>query len=307
MLMHEIISVKKQGLWRRPVVLNFFLGGTAAGFYLLLVMFGQSLKDESWIAGGHIVRLIPAALAAAGLLSVAVEAGRPFRGLYLFLNVKQSWMSREVVFAAFFIFLSLIEAMIGGMVLSLLAASAAVLFVISQAMILRRSSAVPAWNTATVTLLLLSSSLLNGFGLALLLQVSRVSVVGIDLLAYGLVCILLNLLVWVWIVYGTKNSATRQALKPLRSKQVLVVTGVLGWLAPFFGLVWLIFKTVTPASPLASGSHVIWAAIILFCGYYRLSRLIVGIDYLRPVRVPKPGENRKGDAENTDATFLQTP
>jgi DMSO reductase anchor subunit len=306
MVMHEIISEKKQDLWRRPVVFNFFLGGTAAGFYLLLLLFGQNLQDENWIGGGHFVRLIPPALVAAGLLSVAAEAGRPFRGLNLFLNVKHSWMSREVVFAAIFIFLSLVEAMVGGIVLSLLAGCAAVLFLISQAMILRCSSAVPAWNTATVTLLLISSALLNGFGLALLLQAANVSVVGIDLLAYGLGCILLNLLIWVWIVYGTKDGETRQALQPLRSKQVFAVAGVLGLVAPFFGLSWLlILKAVTPASPLASISHVIWAAIILFCGYYRLNRLISGIDYLRPVQVPKLGENRLVDAEKIDETFLQ--
>jgi DMSO reductase anchor subunit len=306
MVMHEIISGKKQDLWRRPAVFNFFLGGTAAGLYFLLVLFGQNFKDESWVLGEHIVRLIPPALVAAGLLSVAAEAGRPFRGLYLFLNVKHSWMSREVVFAAIFIFLSLIQAMIGGTLLSLLAACAAVLFLTSQAMILRRSSAVPAWNTANVALLLISSSLLNGFGLALLLQAPNVAGVGVDLLAYGLGCILLNMLIWAWVLYGAKDSETSQALQPLRSKQVFAVAGVLGLLAPFFGLIWLIFKTVTPASPLTSESHVIWAAVILFCGYYRLSQLISGIDYLRPVRIPKPGENRLVGVEKTDETFLQT-
>ena len=303
--MHEIISGKKQDLWRRPAVINFFLGGTAAGFYFLLVLFGQNLQDENWIGGGYFVSLIPPPRPA-GLLSVAAEAGRPFRGLYLFLNLKHSWMSREVLFAAIFIFLSLIQAMVGGMVLSLLAASAAVLFITSQAMILRRSSAVPAWNTASVTLLLISSSVLNGFGLALLLQAPNVAGIGIDLLAYGLGCILLNMLIWVWILYGTKDSETSQALQPLRSKQVFAVAGVLGLLAPLFGLSWLIFKAMTPAPTLAPKSLVIWAAVILFCGYYRLDRLISGIDYLRPVRVPQSGENRLGGAEKTDETFFQT-
>jgi DMSO reductase anchor subunit len=228
---------------------------------------------------------------------VAVEAGRPFRGRYLFFNVKHSWMSREVVFAAIFIFLSLLEAMIGGKLLSLLAASAALLFVISQAMILQCSSAVPAWNSATTPLLLISSALLNGFGLALLLQASNVNLFGIDVLVYGMGCILLNLLTWLWLVYGPRDTEKRQALKPLRSRQVLAVAGVLGWLAPFFGMAWLISKNVPPVSPMVSISYMIWAAVILFCGYYRLDRLVFGIDYLRPVWIPKPGESRLGQTQ----------
>ncbi|WP_373498645.1 DmsC/YnfH family molybdoenzyme membrane anchor subunit [Desulfococcus sp.] len=294
--MVEIISGKKQNHWRGPAVLNFFLGGTGIGFYILLVLFGPDSKAGS----GNVMDLLPAALTALGLAAVAVEAGRPFRGLYLFLNVKRSWMSREVVFATLFIVLSLMERKRGDTVLPMLTATAGVMFVISQAMILYRSSAVPAWRRPILPLMFITASLLNAFGLALLLAAADVCPVDEAVLVYGWVCIFLALVTWQKGLYVRTHIETPAAVPPIRSHRVRIADAGAGGVLPLLILAVLLFSGIPPKGAVASAAYALCGAFILTCGYYRLQRLITGIDYLVPVSIGTPGESRKHDA------FLQT-
>jgi len=291
--MYEIISRKKQTHWRWPAALNFFLGSMGAGLYIMLFFFGRHITWEEGIISAHFLKLISTVLVAAGLLSVATEAGRPLRGLYLFANIRHSWISREVMFAGIFILLSLSELITNSLALSFFAAFAAVLFVISQAMILYSSSAVPAWNRPIIPLFFISSAMLNGFGLFLLLCILNLVFVNTlyplktTMLVYGLICIGSTQAMWVWMTY---------AGRPVRPNLLLIGEIGIGALLPFVGLTGLIFQSNSPKGFMVSSVYAICSISILFCGYYRLWRLVLNSDYLRPVSVwsDKPDRCKAG-------------
>lgn len=295
--MVEIISGKKQNLWRGPAVLNFFFGGAGVGLYLLRAWFGPDLGPES---GLLLVDLLPAALTALGLAAVAVEAGRPCRGAYLFLNVKQSWMSREVIFAALFILLSLMERMAGGAALTLMTAGAGILFVVSQSMILYRSSAVAAWHRPLLPLMFVAASLLHGFGVLLLLTALGVFPVQSAALASGLVWIPLALAAWQGELHARSlpGQGTMNPREGAARKRIL--DAVLGGALPMLGVASGLFIAI-PGDGAASGIlYGLSAATILFWGGYRLKRLISGIDYPGAVYLEISDKTKKHDA------FLQT-
>lgn len=295
--MVEIISGKKQNLWRGPAVLNFFFGGAGVGLYLLRAWFAPDLKAEG---GLLLVDLLPAALTALGLGAVAMEAGRPFRGMYLCLNWKQSWMSREVVFAALFILFSIMERIMAGAVISLIAAASGALFVLSQSMILYRSSAVPAWHRPVLPLMFAAAALLHGFGMLLLLMASGVFPVHSTALASGLIWIPAALAAWQGGLYARSLPGQGTATPPGGSTRQRILDAVLGGALPMLGVAAGLFIGL-PGKGAASGIlYGLSAAAILFWGGYRLKRLISGIDYPEAVSLETPNKVEKHD------TFLQT-
>ena len=229
--MIEIISGKKQNLWRGPAILNFFSGGAGVGLYLLWIWFGPELKEEGAF---RFLDLFPAALMALGLGAVALEAGRPFRGVYLFLNAKQSWMSREVIFAALFILLSLME-WVTGAAFTLLTASAGILFVVSQAMILYRSTTVSAWHRPVLPLMFITASLLHGFGFHLLLMGLHILPGNTAVMIYGLICLPLAVATWhlgLFFRFHSKGKAT-----PIRSLRWRILDVGAGSVLPLLVLI----------------------------------------------------------------------
>ncbi len=89
----DLLPSRPQTFWGWPAVLNFFLGGLGAGFYVVTVLAegpdGRSavMTLASWLAPACVL---------AGFAAVAAEAGRPLRGPRVLLRVGTSWMSREL-------------------------------------------------------------------------------------------------------------------------------------------------------------------------------------------------------------------
>lgn len=167
--MIRIDSRKNRYRWKTPAAANFILGGMGAGLFIVrwLTSFGTS--GENLPVGADYFALISAVLVISGFAAVAMEAGRPMRSIYAFLNFSTAWMSREVVFGWMFVFSCTTYHFIRSGFLAPFAALCGVLFILSQAMVLYRSSAITSWHTHLLTALLFSADLCTGYGAALLL------------------------------------------------------------------------------------------------------------------------------------------
>ena len=173
-----------QHSWHGLAVANFFLGTTGIGLYLISTLHG-------WLSGQPTAALFDWArpidsllqldLAAAtpaqwagmlapllvvlGLLAVAAEAGRPFRGFNVLRNVTHSWMSRESAFAiTFFVLAGLDTKLVGSPVLQGIAALAGLGVALSQGMIMRKAKGVPAWSVPIMPVFFVVSGIFTGCG-----------------------------------------------------------------------------------------------------------------------------------------------
>lgn len=186
--MIRIASRKDRYHWKGAAAANFFLGGTGAGlfiFYWLASFWGAEQLQPA--PAPSLVILAVVLLVGAGFVAVALEAGRPLRGPFVFLNFSKAWMSREILFGSAFIILCVIYGLAQLAVFMHLAALSAGLLIFSQSMVLYRSVAIAAWNTLLLPLLLISMDLCLGYGAGLLLGLSAKPVI-----IYGLLAIVLQ-------------------------------------------------------------------------------------------------------------------
>lgn len=162
-----------QSSWHGLAVTNFFCGTTGVGLYALSTMMGwfdaplrpllnlndlqgsfASLLGDAFSGGftsAHLAGVFGPLLVSVGLLAVAAEAGRPFRGFNVLRNLHRSWMSRESGFALVFIVLALLDTLfIGHPVLAAVAALAGLGVVFSQGKILSQAKGIPAWRKSVV-------------------------------------------------------------------------------------------------------------------------------------------------------------
>jgi len=160
----DLLPASRQTVWRTPAVANFVLGGTGGGLYALLALLGLAEGAvPAWL------RALGPLLAVAGFTVVAAEAGRPLRALHALRNLRRSWMSRELAAGGLFALLAGLDLVAPSPLLLGLAALAGLSLVLCQGFILYRARGVPAWSVPQMPLLALTSGLLMGGGLLLLL------------------------------------------------------------------------------------------------------------------------------------------
>jgi DMSO reductase anchor subunit len=144
------------------------------------------------------MHVLAPALVLAGLLLVALEAGRPLRGLRVLTNLRRSWMSRELLAGLLFVLLALNHTVWPSDFLTVVATAAALMLLVSQGLILYCARGIPAWNQRWLPVLFLSSGLLTGAALLLgLVLLTRSGTAGRPLLggtALGLT--LVDLVSW---------------------------------------------------------------------------------------------------------------
>jgi phenylacetyl-CoA:acceptor oxidoreductase subunit 1 len=240
---------QRQHTWHGLAVANFYAGPTGAGLYLLATLAGWlqgpsaplidlaqplaslaglrpwDFNPQQW-AG-----LLGPALVAVGLLSVAAEAGRPFRGFNVFRNLGRSWMSRESAFAMVFMALAVLDTLFWqNRAVQALAAVAGMGVALAQGLILSRAKGVPAWNVPLMPLYFITSALAFGAGALLVL-------VGLhgDALrepgawaALGVVLALADLMVWQrYLATPPRTDTFRHAIVVLKlPAQRLAIEGL---------------------------------------------------------------------------------
>jgi len=212
-----------------------------------------------------------------GFLALTTEAGHPLRARYLLRYLRCSWMSRETLAGALFVLVAALDWLFPHPALWGLAAAAALGLVLSHGFIVYRVRGVTAWNVALVPFLFLSSGFSMGGGLVLLAALGG-SALGVGPVVVGLICVLLDLAVWLLFLHGARGPAFREATGSLRRPKSLLFTVGVGHLLPALSLLlllvlpragpWRAFAALAGLAIIAGGVGQ-KASIILTAGYLR--------------------------------------
>jgi phenylacetyl-CoA:acceptor oxidoreductase subunit 2 len=212
----------QQTSWDWRAAANFMLGGTGAG----LVVAAGFVQDET-----HYPVMLALLLVAAGLGAVWLEIGRKLRAAHVFFNPFTSWMTRESFAALLLFFFSFIGLFVDSKEALVAAALAALAFVYCQARILRAAKGIPAWRAPEVVPLVLTTSLAEGAGFALLFHPDSFA------LALFVVALIGRALAWSGYRPALKQTSSRAALEP--AGKALVQLGTIVPLALVLGGIFL--------------------------------------------------------------------
>jgi len=230
--------------WDARAALNFMLGGAGGG---LMIAAAMAYPDS------RAPVILSLALVAAGLGAVWLEIGKKLRAVNVFFNPFTSWMTRES-FAALLLFALGGAALWRPQLFLPAAAAAALAFVWCQGRILRASKGIPAWRAPQVGLLIVSTALAEGAGLALFFTTAPL------LLTWFALVAVLRAIAWSRYRAVTKNPALEapgKALVQLGTVAALVLALAGGWVpgsAQLAGLLaiatglWLKYALVTRAA-----------------------------------------------------------
>jgi DMSO reductase anchor subunit len=271
-----------QAVWGWPAVLNFALGGLGAGLYVMAALaatFGHSaaLRVAAWL--GPLLVL-------AGFVAVATEAGRPFRGARVLARVHTSWMSRELWLGAVFALCAAGTLAVDGRGPRVIAAATAVAFTLAQGQILRHARGVAAWAVAPMPVVFLTSALVSGSGLLLLLEAwtARPSD---QWLGMVLVTLIVHVSVWSVFLNWSREPAFVQGVRPLHA------SGGLDSLVGSYLLPSLVVALAVAVPPLGR-SLAAAAGLLMVAGQVAAkAALIRKAGQLRPITLPRERLQRR--------------
>jgi DMSO reductase anchor subunit len=270
-----------QTLWGWPAVANFVLGGLGAGLYVMAAVTGGFASSP---ALGHAAWLGPL-LVLAGFGAVAAEAGRPLRGARVLVRVRSSWMSRELWLGGAFALLAgggLLVEWRGGRVL---AAAAGVALALAQGQILRGARGIAAWAVPPMPAVFLSSALLSGAGLLLVLEAWTSRPLERSLGA-ALAVLLVHVGVWSVFLRWSREEAFVGGVRPLRERSPAIVVG--GALLP--GVLAALAIALPRLAPLLAG-----LAGALMVGGQALTKAVLVLEagQLRAISLPRERVQRR--------------
>ena len=278
----QLIKPKKLEVWKWPAVVNFTLGGTAAGFYLIYLLIASINSNVLIVSQFDKLKLLAPILMGLGFLALTLEAGRPLRGHYLLRNLNSSWMSRETLACTIFILVMVIEWFYHNPILQGIAVVAAVGLIISQGFIVYRARAVSAWNVPLMPLLFVTSSFTMGEGLILLLAAVGKLDLGIGSVLIGIICLMMNLIIWNLYLHFSHDTRFKEATEFLRRSNSLVITIGIGHLIPIILLLPLAFRVEIGIKM----QHIILLLVgltILTGGVTQKAGVILRANYLREI------------------------
>lgn len=270
----ELIPAEPQRLWGPPAVINFCLGGLGAGLYaaaMFAARFGPS-------PAGVVAAWLGPLLVLAGFAAVAIEAGRPLRGVRVLWRIRTSWMSRELWLGGAFVLLVAAELAFPLRLHRIQAAVAALLLALAQGFIVRRARGVTAWDVPLVPLVFLLSALISGGGLYLMVEVSLGRLPDAAVIAAGAGLLAAGLLVWLRYLTWSREPAFVEAVRALRQGRAALFIAGGGYAAPLVlaALAWAVSAAAAPA--------LYGAGALMIAGQlYAKTRLILGAGQLRPI------------------------
>ncbi len=281
-----------QSSWGRPAVVNLTLGGTGAGLYLLgvlLTILGRNRPDLAQLIS---FQLLAPAIVCCGFFALSLEAGRPSRALRLLRNILSSWMSIESLAGALFIVATFTDWFFSHFVFKAVAISSALILIISQGFMVYRAPAVTAWNVPLIPVIFVTSGFMTSCGLVLL-NTQILSGMAYLPVMISLICILLNLAVWLLYLYGYHNADFRRATENMRRSGSLMVTIGVGHLLPLV----LLFSAFASGdfenrSILLPIVHVISGLALIVGGVSQKTGIILKAGYYRGI-VLRPVENEE--------------
>lgn len=150
---------RQQTDWDIRGALNFIFGGPGGG---LLAAAALARYEE---LDARPIETLGLLLVGAGLFSVWLKIGRPWRALYVFRRPSLSWMSREAVVAAILFPVAAAAILTDAAPLYWIAGLLGIAHVYAQARILRANIGIPAWRGAACQYLVVATGLAEGVGL----------------------------------------------------------------------------------------------------------------------------------------------
>lgn len=205
----------RQTQWDARAATNFVCGGAGGGLvaFTALAQVAGPARAALFLAG--------LALVGAGLASVWLELGRPWRALNVFRNPRTSWMAREAI-AGSALFVAGLAAAAGVAGAGWVAAAFALAFVFCQARMLHAARGIPAWRAGALVPLLVTTGLAEGAGLFWLAAPWHRAGTGGLLILFG---ILLVARVGAWLLYRREVGGSPQAWPALHHANLTL----LGW------------------------------------------------------------------------------
>ena len=227
----ELIRPIKQRVWGWPAVFNFVMVGTATGLYLLNFLIAILQEGSLGVSETVSSQILSPVLVCIGFSALTLESCRPEGAHHLFRHIIGSWMSIEILAASIFVPAAIMDWLFPHPIVRGIAATAAIGLMFSQGCIVYSAKAMTAWNVWLMPILFLTSGFAKGSGLLLLLTTEKLSLAATPI-KIALICVLLNLSVWLLYLYRSNDSAFLEATKPMRRSSALVRTLVVGHLFP---------------------------------------------------------------------------
>jgi formate-dependent nitrite reductase membrane component NrfD len=280
------IRSKPQRWWTSLAAVDFFLGGTGAGAFLVSMYLG--------IAAGMALGLVAVAL---GALALLLDLGRPERFWKASSQLGQSWISRGVILTTLFLIFGILrlapEWLVGlpwgqgtalGQAIAVVATLAALGVMMYTGFLLSHSPSIPFWNTTLLPLLFALYAFTSGVGAIFVLlpvlgekavNLKAVEMVGMSLLAASLVFL------WVYLLNMSFSTvAAKESVRMLVAGQLaplfLVGVTLVGLVVPL-GLTALIFSANTEFG-MASTTLATAGILVLLGGYlFRYAVLRAGV------------------------------
>jgi DMSO reductase anchor subunit len=271
-----LIPAARQALWGWPAVVNFGLGGLGAGLYVMAALtngFGESapLRMAAWLSP---------LLVLVGFAAVATEAGRPLRGVRVLARARTSWMSRELWLGGVFALSAGGTLGVDGTPLRVVAAAAAAALALAQGQILRHARGVAAWGVPPMPAVFLTSALVCGGGLLLLVEAWTARPPD-RLFGTMLVVLIAHVSVWSVFLNWSPDEAFVQGVQPLRDGAGGLPSLVGLYLLPSF-VVALAIAVPPLGRPLAAA-----AGLLMVAGQLATkAALIRRAGRLRPITLP---------------------
>jgi len=208
--------------WDWKAAGNFVCGGMGTGLLLFAAaaaLWNASSFDLTWVA---------LALVGLGLFLVLLKIGRPSRSIYVLRQPGRSWMAREAWIATALFPVGLFATWFKSAPLLLTAAALGLMYLFSQAMILRSAKGIPAWRTSRVVPLMVATGIAEGSGLFLIATQTVPSLAASASIAAVAAAIVAVIRAWLWNFY---DAGLRSKGAPLRTLAVFD-----GWRRWFIGL-----------------------------------------------------------------------
>lgn len=153
--------------WDWRAAANFICGGAGSALLTLSMLHAFPGPPDGPAT------LLGLLLIGTGLTCVWMEIGRPWRAFNVLFHPQTSWMTREAYVAALIVVLLAAQLVTGTTALGYAAGLAALLFLYTQARILKAARGIPAWRTPAVVPLVVATGLVEGMALLVLLLAAR--------------------------------------------------------------------------------------------------------------------------------------
>ncbi|MCP5094792.1 MAG: dimethyl sulfoxide reductase anchor subunit [Chloroflexi bacterium] len=243
-------SHQKPWDWRASI--QFICGGTGTGLLLFTAL--VALQIDSWLQRTGYLALVFLGI---GLLSVFIKLGRRWRAMFVILNPRTSWMTREALLALPLFVLAGVGVLFTLPLVVLIAAVLGLGFLFAQAKMLESARGIPAWRTPLIVPLIVVTGLVEG-GSIFVIATAVFDTVGLWMPITLLVLLALRL--WIWQTYF--KTLTTPGGAPIGTVTVLTDSrNTIIWVGHVAPLVLLAMGLVVPGGTAVLGALAGVAAI----------------------------------------------